>query len=112
MFTNHHNLNNLVAFIDRNKIGSEDFTENTSKLGLLEEKWKAFGWEVKTVDGHSIEEILASLNDCRERKSSKPLVIIAETIKCKGISFLENNPKSHHTLPEGEEINIARKELQ
>lgn len=112
MFANHHNLNNLVAFVDRNKLGSEDFTENTSKLEPLEEKWKAFGWDAKSVNGHSIEEILQALGGFRERQSQKPLMIIANTIKGKGVLSLENNPKSHHTLPQGEEINTAKKDLQ
>ena len=89
MFASHHGLNNLVAFVDRNRLGASDFTDNTVQLEPLEEKWQAFDWDVKSVNGHSIEEILAALKGCRERKSSKPLAIIADTIKGKGISFLE-----------------------
>ncbi len=111
MFANHHNLNNLIIFVDRNRLGSEDFTENTSQLEPLEEKWKAFGWDTKVVNGHSVEEIMSALKDYRTRKSVKPLVIIANTIKGKGIKSLEDNPKSHHTLPRGEEIDIAKKDL-
>lgn len=111
MFASHHGLNKLVAFIDRNRLGSEEFTENTSRLEPLEDKWKAFGWDVKSIDGHSIDEILMALKDCRARQSTKPLLIIANTIKGKGISFLENTPKAHHTLPKGEEIIRARRDL-
>jgi transketolase len=112
LFANQHKLSNLVTFVDRNRLGCEDFTENTSGLDPMEEKWKAFGWDTRSVDGHSFEELFSALQDCRDRKSEKPLAIIANTVKGKGVSCLENNPKSHHTLPQGEQINIARKELQ
>lgn len=111
MFAGHHELNKLIVFLDRNRLGSEEFTENTARLEPLAEKWKAFNWEVRAVDGHSIDEILVALQDCRRRDSTKPLVIIAKTIKGKGISSLENKPKSHHTLPKGDDIISARKEL-
>lgn len=111
MFAGHHGLNKLITFIDRNRLGAEEFTENTSRLEPLVDKWKAFGWDVKSVDGHSIDEILMALQGCRSRQSSKPLLIVANTIKGKGISSLENTPKAHHTLLKGEEIIRARKEL-
>ena len=84
------------------------------KLEVLEplvDKWKAFGWDVKSVDGHSIDEILMALQGCRSRQSLKPLLIVANTIKGKGISSLERTPKAHHTLLKGEEIIRARKDL-
>lgn len=112
MFASHHDLNRLVAFVDRNKLSSEDFTEDTARLEPLSEKWKAFGWGVKSIDGHSFNDILTALGSCRVRQSMKPLLIIANTIKGKGISFLENTPRSHHTLPKGEEIEKARKDLE
>jgi transketolase len=112
MFAASHNLDKLIAFVDRNRLGSEDFTENTARLEPLEDKWGAFGWDVKSVDGHSIEQLLHALKDCRIRESNRPLVIIANTIKGKGISFLENTPKAHHTLPRGDEVIIARRDLE
>ena len=112
MFASHHKLNNLIAFVDRNKLGSEEFTENTCRLEPLEDKWKAFGWDVSFIDGHAINEILMALKDCRTRQSTKPLVIIASTIKGKGISFLENTPKAHHTLPKDDEIIRAVRDLE
>lgn len=111
MFASQHRLSNLVAFLDRNGLGSEDYTENTVGLEPVKDKWLAFGWEVHSVDGHSMDELLAVLADCRCRTSGKPLMIIAKTVKGKGISFLENIPKSHHTLPIGDEIEIARRDL-
>ena len=111
MFASQHRLSNLIVFLDRNGLGSEDFTENTAGLEPVKDKWLAFGWEVHSVDGHSIDELLAVLADCRSRISDKPIMIIARTVKGKGISFLENTPRSHHTLPVGNEIEIARRDL-
>ncbi|MBW2648027.1 MAG: transketolase [Deltaproteobacteria bacterium] len=111
MFAGHHSLSNLVTFVDRNRLGSEEFTENSASLEPLADKWKAFGWEVKSVDGHSVDEILEALKNCRVRQSQKPLLIIANTVKGKGISCLENTPKSHHTLPKGEDIERTRRDL-
>lgn len=111
MFASHHHLDNLIAFIDRNRLSSEEFTENTSHLEPLEDKWKAFGWNVKTVNGHSIEELLTAMDGCRTSRTGMPLMIIANTVKGKGISSLENQPRSHHSVPKGEEIIKAREEL-
>ncbi len=111
MFAGHHGLNRLIGIVDRNHLGSEDFTENTCRLEPLSDKWKAFGWEVRYVDGHSIDRIMEALSDCRVRQSAKPLVLIADTIKGKGITSLENTPKSHHTVPKGDEVNKAREDL-
>lgn len=112
MFASHHHLDNLVAFIDRNRLSSEDFTENTSHLEPLEDKWKAFGWTVKTIDGHSIEQILTALSGYRTSNTGMPLMIIANTVKGKGISSLENLPRSHHVVPKGDEVIKAREDLE
>lgn len=107
MFTGHHQLHNLTAFIDRNRLSAEDYTENTARLEPLEDKWRSFGWAVRSVDGHSIKDILSAL----AASGNGPLMIIANTIKGKGITCLEDLPKSHHSLPKGEEIDNARGEL-
>lgn len=112
MFASHHNLNRLVAFVDRNRLGCEEFTEKTQRLEPLGEKWEAFGWHVRAIDGHSIDEILTVLQNCRARESIRPLLIMANTIKGKGISFLENTPRAHHTLPTGQEVTRAMKDLE
>lgn len=111
MFAGHHKLKNLVTIVDRNRLGSEEFTEKSVSLEPFEDKWKSFGWEVRAVDGHSISELLESLKDCRYRRSDKPLLILANTVKGKGISSLENTPKAHHTLPKGDDVEITRREL-
>lgn len=111
MFAAQQRLGNLVAITDRNGLGSEDYTENTSGLEPLPEKWRAFGWEVSEVDGHSFESLLGFFEDLQRGPSSKPKMLIAKTVKGKGISFLENHPKSHHTIPKGEDIETARRDL-
>jgi transketolase len=112
MFAGRHHLNNLVAIIDRNGLCSTDFIRGHLDIEPFVEKWKAFGWDVAVVNGHSFEELLSVFDNFNKRKSDKPFVIIANTIKGKGISFMENNPDWHHGVPKGEQIEIARKELK
>ncbi len=111
MFAAHNNLNNLVAIVDRNYLCATHFTENSLSIEPLDEKWKSFGWEVTTVDGHSIEEIMAALKDVRARKTTAPKVIICETIKGKGVEFMSNHPLWHAVAPSGEDVEKALKEL-
>jgi len=113
MFAGHHELNNLVGIIDRNQLCTIDFTENCLRLNPLESKWQAFGWDVATIDGHSFGEIFTAFKNFRSRRSNKPLMIIANTIKGKELSFLENNPLLAHVLiPSGEELQHAWEELR
>lgn len=112
LFSAKNKLNNLIAIIDYNKIGSIDFLKNFTSLDPLKNKWKAFGWEVKEIDGHDINELLDVLRYSKTPSRKKPLVIIAHTIKGKGVSFMENNPVWHvKNLTDDYEITQARKEL-
>lgn len=112
LFASKHELNNLVAIVDRNHIGSLDFTENYTKLDPLPDKWEAFGWEVRVVNGHNFEELLSTFRYARSRDSKQPIVIIAETVKGKGVSFMENDPIWHvRALTDEENIQRAKKEL-
>lgn len=112
MFASHHQLNNLIAIVDHNGCCSIDYMKDCINLEPLDEKWRAFGWDVTVVDGHSFEEMLSVFNDLYKRKSNRPFMIIARTIKGKGISFMESNPDWHHAVPKGEQIKIAREELK
>jgi transketolase len=112
MFAGHHELNNLVGIIDRNAICTIDFTENCLRLNPLDSKWQSFGWDAVTINGHSFEEIFNSFKGFRYRTSKKPLMIIANTVKGKGISFLENNPMGHVIIPDGRNLEKARQELR
>ena len=111
MFAAHHELNNLIAIVDRNRQCVTDFTEDCNRLEPFADKWKAFGWEPRLVDGHSLEDLLGALHDCRSRRSRTPLVIIANTTKGKGVSFMEKSIRWHHGIPYGKEFKEACTQL-
>lgn len=105
-------LHRLVGIIDRNHIGSIDYTNKYTSLEPLAEKWEKFGWEAISVDGHDFEKLFEVFEYARTRKSDKPLMIVAETVKGKGVSFMENDPIWHvKGLTDPVEIELARKEL-
>ena len=112
MFAGHHQLNNLFAIVDRNMLCNLDFTENFLHLNPLEEKWRAFGWNVATIDGHSFPEIFDSLKSFHSRRTNAPVVIIANTVKGKGLSFMENVPLWHSVAPTGNYLEKGRQELK
>lgn len=85
-------LNNVVAIVDRNKLQYDGDTETIIKLESLEEKWKSFGWDVVRINGHDVESCCRAFS----MKTEKPLAVIADTVKGKGISFMENDPAWHH----------------
>ncbi len=106
-------LDNLIAAVDRNKLqvdGTTDTDERIMPLEPLADKWKAFGWEVMEIDGHNFEEILIAYKKARSIKG-KPVVIIANTIKGKGVSFMENNVAWHHKAITEKEVKIALAQL-
>ncbi len=111
LFASHHNLNNLIAIIDRNQQCVLDYTEDCVSLEPFRDKLLAFGWDVEEVDGHSFKELSGVFANMRDRQSSKPLAVIADTLKGKGVSFMEGKLKWHHGVPNEEELKIARKEL-
>ncbi len=102
MFASQHKLDRLVAIVDRNRLGATDFTENTLGLEPFAKRWESFGWEVKTVDGHDLKKLCSEFIALRRRTRKQPLVYIANTVKGKGLAFMENSPDWHHALPKGE----------
>ncbi|MBI5055281.1 MAG: transketolase [Nitrospirae bacterium] len=110
MSASHYKLDNLTAIVDRNRIQIDGFTEDVMSLEPYAAKWKAFGWAVKTIDGHDIHEIAATLKEI-PFKERKPSLIIADTVKGKGISFMENNPEWHGKALKGDHAEIAKKEV-
>lgn len=111
LFANQFKLNQFVVIVDHNKMQSLDFCENTLSLAPFAEKWKAFGWNVLDIDGHNHDELRAALNAAKQ-STDKPTVIIANTVKGKGISFMEFDILWHYRFPhEGEEYDGALKEL-
>lgn len=110
LFANKYNLSNFTVIVDHNRMQAMGFCDDVIALGSLEEKWRAFGWNVITVDnGNSHIELR---NAFRSRCENKPNVIIADTIKGKGISFMENNLLWHYRDPQGEYYEEALKELE
>lgn len=94
MFASNYNLKNITAIIDRNGYQIDGKTEDVMKLEPLDLKWKSFGWEVEEIDGHDMEEVV----DVLEKSRGRRVVVIAHTIKGKGVSFLENN-NAYHAKP-------------
>lgn len=112
IFAGHYRLNNLVAVVDRNWLGVIGFTEDLLKLNPIDKKFESFGWDTKNINGHSVEEILDAFKDIRSHKRDKPYAIIADTVKGKGIKFMEAAPLWHGVAPLGAEGERARKELK
>jgi len=106
----HHKATNLIAFIDRNRIQNDRFTDEVMSLEPLAQKWRSFGWRVFGTNGHDIEALLDTIAKAQTRRT-KPTVIIADTVKGKGVSFMENNPAFHGRAPNREEFEQAMKEL-
>jgi len=112
LFASHHRLDNLVVIIDRNKLQSIKSTEHTLSLEPFSDKWRSFGWEVIEIDGHDCPELYKVCIDDGEVSRNKPLCIVANTIKGKGVSFMENNVLWHYRSPQGFEYDAAMKELE
>lgn len=115
LFANHFRLNNLVAIVDHNHMQSMDFQENTLEIENFGEKWEAFGWNVIEVDGNSHEELNVAFEQAEKlskEEAHKPTVIIANTIKGCGVSFMQNDILWHYRFPhEGWEYDCAVAEL-
>ncbi|MCK2006139.1 transketolase [[Brevibacterium] frigoritolerans] len=105
-----YKLDNLVAIIDRNKLQITGSTEDVMSIEPLGDKWRSFGWEVVDVDGNDIEQLVEVLTNTPQ-SNGKPTMVIAHTVKGKGISFAENVTKWHHHVPSKEEYELAMREL-
>ncbi len=110
-FAAHQGLDNLVAIVDRNGLAIMGRTEELCRIGSLEEKFRSFGWESLSIDGHSYGEILPALGRLG-RTGGKPLAIIANTVKGKGISFMENRSEWHNRMPNEAEQRQAWLDLE
>jgi len=107
LFAQQFNLNNLVLIIDRNRIQSLAGTEETLRLEPLLDKWKAFNWDACVVDGHNHLELEKSM-----QASYSPKVVIANTVKGKGVSFMEDSVAWHYKSPSDEELTEALNEIK
>ena len=111
LFAQHHALDNLVAIVDYNKIQSLAPVAETLQLEPFRAKWEAFNWSVREVDGHDVEALASSLTE-RPSFPGRPTVIIAHTVKGKGVSFMENTVLWHYRTARGEEFERALAELE
>ncbi|WZL72166.1 transketolase [Clostridiaceae bacterium 35-E11] len=110
MAASHYKLDNLTAILDFNGLQIDGYNDEVMSVHPIHEKWESFGWHVLAIDGHNIEEIIHALEKAETIKE-KPTMIIAKTIKGKGVSFMENQVGWHGNAPKKEEAEQALKEL-
>lgn len=106
----HHQLDNLTVIIDLNTLQISGRTRDVCNNEPLDEKWRAFGWAVKTVNGHSFAELTGALSQPAE--AGKPTCVIARTVKGRGVSFMEDVARWHHGVPGAAELQQALAELE
>jgi len=107
----HFKLDNLVAIVDRNNIQLDGWTHDIMETEPLAQKWRAFGWRVSDIAGHDIPQLLTALEQAKTIKG-KPTMLIARTVKGKGVSFMENKAEFHGKAPTPEQAGQALKELE
>lgn len=110
MAARHHELGNLKVILDRNRIQNDDFCEEQMRMFDIPAKWKAFGWNVKEIDGHNMEEIVEGIQFL-DSHNQGPSILIAHTVKGKGVSYMEDNPSFHGAAPNEEQFALAMSEL-
>ena len=110
MAASHFKLDNLTAVVDNNGIQLDGWNKDIMTIEPFNKKWAAFGWNVIEADGHDFNQLIAAFDKAKLVKG-QPTVIIAHTIKGKGVSFMENNPDFHGKAPNPEQLKIALKEL-
>jgi len=108
MTASHYHLEALTAVVDRNRLQQGARTEETKQLEPLRDKWVSFGWDVRDIDGHDYVQLLAAF---APSTSGRPVCVIANTVKGKGVSFMEDRVEWHHKVPTAEQIDRAIKEL-
>ena len=113
MSASHYHLSNLTVILDRNRIQLDGWTEETMTLEPINKRYEAFGWHVEEINGHDLNEIYDAIIKTGEigKKENKPCVIIAHTIKGKGVSFMEDQVKFHGVPPTDEELKLALAEI-
>ena len=104
MFAGQNRLQNLVAIVDNNGLSASDHLDNYLSIEPQEDKWKSFGWDVTTIDGHSIPQLRETCLRSKESPGEKPQMIIARTIKGKGVRFIEDRADWHYRIPVADEL--------
>jgi transketolase len=111
MASAHFKADNLVAIVDNNGQQIDGWNRDVMNLEPFPDKWQAFGWQVIEVDGHNFSQLTQAFKKAKQNKG-QPTVIIAHTVKGKGVSFMENNPDFHGSAPNAIELDLALKELE
>ena len=112
MYAGFHRLSNLTVIVDYNKQQLDGFLADILDPAPVGEKFRAFNWNVIEIDGHDLEQCIDALQKARSGSASRPTAVIANTIKGKGVSFMENNPDWHGVAPKKEQVEAALKELE
>ena len=107
-----HKLDNLIVILDKNQVQQTGKTKEMMDIGNVALKWKAFGWNVIDINGHDMAQIVEALDNASKLKNKKPTIIISNTIKGKGVSFMELNHKFHGKSPNDEEYKKAIEEIE
>ena len=110
MFAAHHKLDNITVFLDHNGLQIDGANEDVMNIDPIEDKFQSFGWHVINIDGHSFDEIIQAIDEAKSTKG-KPTMIIAKTVKGKGVSFMEDQAGWHGKAPSEEETRKALDEL-
>lgn len=110
MFSSHYKIDNIVGLVDYNNLQIDGFVSEVMEVQPLAQKWRSFGWHVIEIDGHNVDEIINALEEAKTVKG-KPTAIIATTVKCKGVSFMENKVEFHGRAPTSDELKRALEEL-
>lgn len=111
LFAAHHRLHNLCAIVDRNKLITHGSTEDINRLEPFADKWSAFGWDVQVVDAHHFGELQSAWRKHFAKTAGQPTMVIANSVKGKGVSFMENEPKWHHGAIDLSKYEAAMTEL-
>lgn len=112
MAASFYKLDNLIVIIDKNQVQQTGMTKDVMDIGNLALKWKAFGWNVIDINGHDMSQIVKALYKAEKMKNKKPTIIISNTIKGKGVSFMELNHRFHGKAPNDEEYKKAVEEIE
>jgi len=111
LFAAKHKLSNIVLIIDKNNICATDFLEGACPLQHLTGRLRQCEWSVASIDGNDVDSIIESVNLLKKMDKGQPIAIVANTTKGKGISYMENSPSWHHGVPNDEQLEIARREI-
>ena len=107
----HYKLDSLTAIVDRNRVSLDGETENIMPLEPFAERWRSFGWHVLELDGHDFRQIYQALRQAQQTRS-RPTLLIANTVKGKGVSFMEGKHEYHYAVLSDEELEAARAEVR